>query len=217
MNTTKFISLLFFQVFFISASGQLSQPQLDSVVKDYTQALQKKRIDTICVYEEYCNGCFFYSEKEIGLCEQKIAFLPTYIFWKEKGKTFMTKKDACFNYSVIKISADSFWHFYSVNRDKLKKEELKKPQYLQIVNGKEKINTIEIDNSIYYRIRLQLAKDFMVKNINNFYFTLELGENLEKNINYDYNMKSLLNGLHSSLQRTIHRELEKKRLIGVLR
>ena len=57
----------------------------------------------------------------------------------------MTKKDACFNYSVIKISADSFWHFYSANRDKLKKEELKKPQYLQIVNGKEKINTIEIE------------------------------------------------------------------------
>ena len=217
MNNTKSIFLILFLIFSISAFGQLTQPQLDSLVKKYTQNLRKSGVDTLCVYEEYCIGCLFYSNENKNMCLEKISFLPTYIFWKQHGKTFMTKKDACFEYSVKNISNDVFWYYYLKNRDKIKKEELKAPQYKEIINGKEKIHSIDVDHSVYFRIMLNMGKDSVTKDINNFYFTKELGVNGEKNINYDYNMLTLLNNLHLVLQKTIKAETAKKRLIATLR
>ena len=217
MRTSKLIFFIFFLFFSVTAFGQLSQEQLDSLVKKYTQSLRAAGVDTICVYEEYCIGCLFYSDKDKNLCLEKISFLPTYIFWKHKGKSYMTKKDACFDYSVQKISSEAFWYYYLTNRDKIKKEELKAPQYKEIINGKEKIHSIDIDHSIYFRISLNIGNDSMTKDINNFYFTKELGINGEQNINYDYNMLSALNNLHSVVQKTIKAETGKKRLVATLR
>ena len=129
----------------------------------------------------------------------------------------MTKKDPCFDYSVQQVSNDSCWYYYLANREKIKKEELKIPQYIEIVNGKEKIHSLETDHSVYFRIILNMKNDSMTKEINNFFFTKELGVNGENNINYEYNTHTLLNSLHLILQRVTKEESAKKRLVATLR
>ena len=213
MNRTTLIFPLLLLLFAIPVYAQLSQPQLDSVVKNYTQDLKRRGVDTICVFNEYCIGCFFYSEKD--QCLEKILFLPTYIFWKEKGKTFMTKKNACYDYSTREISNDSFWYFYLANRDKIKKEELKIPQYIEMINGKKKIQSLPVDHGVYFQIIFDIAGNSMTKNFNSFYLTKELGEKEEHNINYEFNTKTFLNKLHESLLRTS--KMEKKKLVETLR
>lgn len=212
-----FIFLISFQLLSIKSYAQLSQPQLEALVRGFTQNLSARGIDTICIYEEYCNGCYFYSDKDEHVCQEKVLFLPTYIFWKEKGRTYMTKKDICFDYDSQKISDDSFWPFYLFNREKLKNEELKKPQYYEMINGKKQVKTVDVENAIYFRISLYTGKDSMIKVINNFYFSRELGPNEEINLNHDYNHNTRLNQLHLIFQRIIKNEKEKKKLAGKLR
>jgi hypothetical protein len=197
--------------------GQVSQQQLDSIVKKYTQNLRANGIDTLCIYNEYCIGCLFQLVKGTNLCTENFSSLPTYIFWKDKGKTFVTRKDICFDYSTQMIAADTFWHYYLANRSKIIQEELKAPQYVEIVNGKNKMRSLDIDHSIYFQISLQTGKDALIKTINSFYFTKELGPTGELNVNYEYNMNTSLNSLHTIFQRIIKQESVRKKFIRTLR
>lgn len=217
MNTNKIAFFLLLQLISVTVFAQLSQPQLDSLVKKYTQSLHQKGIDTICVYNEYCIGCLFDPVSGNNLCVDQFHSLPTYIFWKEKGKSFVTKKDVCFDYTILTISIDSFWNFYLGNRNKIKKENLKLPQYIELVNGKKKINSIDIDHSIYFDLTMDIASDVMTKKLNSFFFTRELGPNEELNINYDYNIGTSLNGLHMMLQNIIRHPSIKDRFKKTLR
>ena len=217
MNTNKFIFFALFQVFSILAFGQVTQPQLDSIVKKYTQNLRTNGIDTLCIYNEYCIGCLFHPVNGTNLCTENFSSLPTYIFWKHKGKTFVTRKDICFDYTTQMIAADSFWQYYFTNKDKIKKEELKIPQYIEMVNGKREIRLLDIDHSIYFRITLYTGNESVTKNINSFYFTKELGPTGELNLNYEYNMHTSLNKLHSIFQTIIKQESVRKKFIRTLR
>jgi hypothetical protein len=76
---------------------------------------------------------------------------------------------------------------------------------------------MDTDHSIFYRIDLIIAKESIIKDLNNFYFTEEPGPNEEKNINYDYNMHTLLKKLQLFLQSAVNEELKKKRSIKTLR
>jgi hypothetical protein len=202
----KLIILTLLQVFSISVFGQLTQPQLDSLVNRYVQNLHKKGVDTICIYNEYCIGCLFHPATGSNLCAEKFSSLPTYIFWKDKGKTFVTRKDICFEYSTQLIKTDAFWNYYFSNKDKIKKEKLKIPQYVDIVNGKKEIKSINIDQTIYFRITFDIANDPVIKDINSFYFTRELGPEEELNINYDFNIQTSLSIFHTMIQTIIKGE-----------
>ena len=218
IKSNKFALLVIItSLFAVTALGQLSQPQLDSVVKKYSKALQNRGIDTVCIYNEYCIGCLFNPVNNINLCDGNFSSLPTYIFWKEKGKTFVTRKDICFDYSTQVISIDSFWQYYSANKQKIKKEELKIPQYIETVNGKRITRSLNIDHSIYFQLTVITGSESVSKNINSFYFTKELGVNEEKNINYEFNMLTSLNRLHQILQGIIRQESVKQKFTRSLR
>lgn len=203
MNTKKIIFIALVHLFSVSVFGQLTQPQLDSLVNRYVQNLHIKGIDTICIYNEYCIGCLFHPATGSNLCAENFSSLPTYIFWKDKGKTFVTRKDICFEYSTQIIKTDAFWKYYFSNKDKIKKEKLKIPQYVEIVNGKKDIKSINIDQTIYFRITFDIANDPVIKDINSFYFTRELGPEEELNINYDFNTQTSLSSFHTMIQAII--------------
>lgn len=217
MKTNKFIFLAFFQAFFISGFGQLSQPQLDSMVAKYAQNLRAKGIDTLCIYNEYCIGCLFHPVNGSNLCAENFSSLPTYIFWKDKGKTYVTRKDICFDYSTQIIATDSFWNYYFANKEKIKKEKLKPPQYIETVDGKKEVRSIEIEHSIFFRITFTTKKESVTKDINSFYFTRELGIHEELNINHEQNILTSLSNLHSIFQRIIKQESVKNKFIRTLR
>jgi len=217
MNRKKIMVIVFFQVFTISSFGQLTQAQLDSIVNKYVLNLHSTGIDTVCIYNEYCTGCLFTPTSTANLCTDNFSSLPTYIFWKRNGKTFITKKDICFDYSTIAISNNSFWQYYFTTKNKIKKEELKTPKYTEIVNGKKETRSLDIDNSIYFKITIDAGNESVTKNINSFYFTEHLGASEEINLNYGFNMATSLANLHFQIQDLIKHESVKNKFKRTLR
>jgi hypothetical protein len=217
MYFNKFIVFLLLQLIYVFGYGQLSQPQLDSLVNNYTQNLKAKGIDTVFIYNEYCIGCLFQPVNGSNLCAENFSSLPTYIFWKDLGKTFATRKDICFDYTTQAIADDSFWKYFFSNKAKIKKEELKIPQYVEIENDKKNVRSIAIEHSIYFSIIVYNSKDSVIKNINSFYFTKELGPNEELNINYENNIRTSLYHFHMMIQGLIKQESVRSRFVRTLR
>lgn len=208
-------SLIF--LFPILSKAQLTQPQLDSLISSFTTNLKKKKIDTILTYKQFCIGCLFQPVKDGNLCLENFASLPTYVFWKEKGKTFATRKDICFDYSVQEIAHDSIWTYYLANQPKIRKEELKEPQYEETVNGKKVIRTVNIEHSIFFHLTIGMAGNNLFKEINSFYFTPFLGPDETVNLNYQYNISTALSNLHMIIQRIIKSEPVKQQFVRTLR
>ena len=200
----------------LQSHAQLNQQQLDSVVNKYVQELYRRGVDTVCIYDEYCVGCLFYTESGKNLCLETFSSLPTYIFWKEKGKVYATRKDACYDFAVTTVSNDSIWRYYNLNKNRIKKEELKAPQYKETVNGKEKITTVEVEHSVYFKITVKVGNDVTTKEINNFYFTKELGVDEVENLSYTFNVQTSLYQWNSILQRIVE-DIRKKKLPGKIR
>ncbi len=217
MYFNKFIVYILLQLISLFGYGQLSQPQLDSLVNKYTQNLKARGIDTVFIYNEYCIGCLFQPVKGSNLCAENFSSLPTYIFWKDRGKTFATRKDICFDYTIQEIAFDIFWKYFFSNKEKIRKEELKIPQYVEIENDKKNVRSIAIEHSIYFSIIVNTSKDSVIKNINSFFFTKDLGPNEELNINYENNIRTSLYHFHMMIQGLIKQESVRSRFIRTLR
>jgi hypothetical protein len=188
------------------ANGQTSSDYLDTLVSDYVTDLKKKNIDTICVYEDYCIGCLYMWKEDEDKCNFSGLFVPTYIFWADKGKTYMTKKDNCFDYSIIQIPNDSIWTFFFENRDVIKKEDLKIPQYVEIKNGKQEIYSSTIDHSRHQGLKVIVRQDTLInKDLDDYYLTKQVGFNGQININYEYNINSQLKKFQILIDRIIKR------------
>jgi hypothetical protein len=207
--TILFILIASFKI----ASGQTASEYLDTLVNNYVIELKTKNIDTICIYQDYCVGCLYTWKKDEDKCNFTGLFIPTYIFWADKGQTFMTKRDNCFDYSVIKVSNDSIWTFFFTNQDTIRKEEIKIPQYIEIKNGKEEVYSSTIDHSYHQAIKVIVRQDILIdKDIDNYYLTKEVGFRGQKNINYDYNINSYLKHVQLLIDRTIKTTLKKSKL-----
>ena len=219
MLHTNISKMAFFLIFHfpIFPKAQLTQPQLDSLISTFTTNLKKKKVDTILVYKQFCIGCLFQPVKDGNLCLENFASLPTYVFWKEKGKTLATRKDICFDYSVQEIAHDSIWTYYLANQGKIRKEELKEPQYIETVNGKKLTRTVTVDHSIYFHLTIIMAGSSLIKEINSFYFSPFLGPDDTVNINYKYNTATALNNLHMIIQRIIKSETVKQKFVRTIR
>lgn len=190
-------------------NAQQSTEHLDTVVKKYVIELKNKNIDTVCIYQDYCIGCTRKWKKNEDKCNFEGLFIPTYIFWVDKGQTFMTKKDNCFDYSVIKIPGDSIWTTFFKNQDIIKKETLKIPQYIEIKNGKEEIYSSYINHSYQQGIKIIVGTDTIIdKNIDDYYLTPKIIFTEKENINYLYNINSKLKNFQLLIDRIIEGALK---------
>ncbi|MCO5287550.1 MAG: hypothetical protein M9898_14145 [Chitinophagaceae bacterium] len=199
--------LTFLFTLFVSvnvANGQTSSDYLDTLVNNYTTDLRNKNIDTICIYQDYCVGCLYKWKKVKDRCNFSGLYIPTYIFWTDRGQTYMTKKDNCFDYSIIKIPSDSIWTYFFKNQDGIKNEELKIPQYIEMKNGKEEVYSSTIDHSRHQRLKLIVGQDTLIdKDLDDYYLTKQIGINGQTNLNYDYNINSQLKNFQLLIERTI--------------
>jgi hypothetical protein len=187
------ISIIFFHSS-IQVNGQTSPEQLDTLVKTYVYKLKKQGIDTFCIYQDYCAGCVYTWKAEEDKCSLKgHLYVPTYIFWLESGQTFMTKKDNCFDFSTIKIDSAPFWSFFFANEETMIKEEIKMPQYIEMKNEKEEIYTSSVAHSRHQGIKVILGQETtLYKDLDDYYFTKEIGFGQQKNINYEHNINTTL-------------------------
>ena len=206
MTHLKLTSLLFLTLVFSSTKAQNTSEELDTIVKDYVQELANRKIDTICVYQKYCVGYITTWKNDEDKCNAGGLFVSTYIIWLEKGQTFMTKKDNCFDYSTIIFRNETFWDFYFTNKDTLAKEEIKIPEFVKIVKGKEQIYSSSIDHSCHQEIKVFVKQLQIEKDLDEYNFEKEIGSAKNKNINYYYNINSFLKKLQTKIEHSIKSE-----------
>ena len=203
---TPFRLILFLISFasYTAVHGQTSSEHLDTLVGTYVDELRAKNIDTICIYQDYCVGCIYNWKKREDECDFQGLFVSTYILWLDKGKTFMTKKDNCFDYSAIEIPTDSIWSFYLNNQDTIKLEELKIPQYFELKNGKQELFCSTVDHSYHQAIKIIVGQNTIIdKDLDDYYLSKDVGFSGRKNINYEYNINSRLKNFQLLIDRTI--------------
>ncbi len=175
--------------------------------------LREKKIDTICVFDDYSVGSVkLYSEETINdYCE----FEPTYFFWKENNKTLLTKKDSCFEYSTIEINADKIWKDYFENERAITIEKVKHYQFIDIENGKKRILTKMRDHSHHQNFKIIVKEKITEKRFDDFDLLKSAdSDGKEENMNYKYNLdlksKTLINEI-AKLVMKYERMIAKKR------
>ena len=212
MTPLKLTILLSLTLAFGSTKAQNTSERLDSLVKKFVQQLADKKIDTVCIYEKYCVGYTTSWKNEEDKCYTGGLLVSTYIIWLDKGQSIMTKKDNCFDYSTIQFTDEDFWDFYFINKDTLAKEEIKMPEFIEVVNGKQQTYSSIIDHSCHQTIKLFLKQLQIDKDLDEYYFEKEIGSAKSKNINYDYNINSFLKKLQTKIEQTIKNETTIQRL-----
>lgn len=170
---TKRILLLFlFCVTFIGNAQSYSEGKIDDLVSNYIKKLRSQKIDTICVYENYCVGCErTYNSSKIydeETCYDELKNEPAYIFWKEKGKTFFTKINTCFEYPGIIISKDDFWDIYFSNKILIQKEVVKPFEYKISSNKNNETATLRSLHSTYQIFKMTNKDNTIIKNFDHF-------------------------------------------------
>ncbi len=124
------ISILLLLTFQLSF-GQDSQR--DSSINSFILNLKKDKVKTVCLYKMYSGGEYVPSKAEDRCGRGRM--IPVYIFWYKRGKSYMTKRDNCFDYAIYEIKDNTFWHFYFKNQDIIKKEKIKPFACKVIVKG----------------------------------------------------------------------------------
>lgn len=166
---------------------------IDELVSNFIKELQTQKIDTICVYKDYCVGCrqttsdstLCYS-KEFGLND--ILSYPVYIFWKKKGETYLNKISTCFEFSKMSISKNTFWDIYFSNEKKIKSEVIKDYQYETIENSKKTKYTTSVDHGGSQNFKFMINGIIIEKEIISFNF-IKKDDYFPSNMNYDHNIK----------------------------
>lgn len=178
----RIIILLFFILnpFNISILGQnINFYHLDSLTMDFVNELQCQNIDTICIYKDYCVGCVHV----VDSCSSNHFFMSIYILWASDGKTFLHKKDNCFNYTTIEIDAQPMWNIFFKHQRKIQKEEVKIFEYQRMRKG---VRFIKFINHSYFREFSFFIEDKIIK-MNFDEYDLKKDDNGIKNINYSHN------------------------------
>ncbi|MBS7254343.1 hypothetical protein [Flavobacterium branchiicola] len=169
---------------------------IDDLVSNYIQELQSRKIDTICIYENYCIGCeLTYNSSKIydeETCTDELHQEPAYIFWKEKSKTYFSKINYCYEYSKIILENDTFWQIYFSNKTIIENELVKPFEYITTEKSKKAKYTLAVSNSSFQNLKFITNGNITEKQFDN--FDLQKEERNFVNINYknNINLKSKL-------------------------
>lgn len=169
----------------ISFGQNTSYQYLDALVTSFVKELQTQNVDTICIYQDYCVGYIYPSKNEDDKCFFSSIYMPTYILWISQAKTFLTKKDNCFDYSIIEIDSITVWKLFFKYKNQIKEEKVKPFEYLAFENNKKEKFFILRDHSCHRDFKTIVNGDTIGLKFDDF--------NLSKkfdgctNINYKHN------------------------------
>jgi len=135
-------------------------------------------------------GGHFLVEHEEDLCNYGYVYVPTYIFWIKHGKTFLSKKDNCFDYSTVEIKADSIWNYFFTNRKLISNEKVKTFQYYYYQKNKRKIVNLTIDHSGHENLKMIVGSNTTEVLFDSFDLQPNDGDQDKKiiNLNYKHNL-----------------------------
>jgi hypothetical protein len=173
-----------------SADGQNTTTEyLDSLVTNFSSILKVDGVDTICIYENYLVGSIPIIGQEEDQCDYKYIYVPTYIIWKKIGRTFLSKKDNCFDYSTVEIMADSMWDYFFTNRKLISIEKVKPFQCYYYEKNKRRIVDLIVDHSGHENFKIIVGADTIEVRID--CFALQPNNDTDKktiNLNYKHNL-----------------------------
>lgn len=191
-------TILFLFVFNLSTIGNAQtnkEIDIDKLTSDFIKDLQSKKIDIICVYENYCVGCErTYDSSKIydeETCEDELKHEPAYVFWKEKGKTFLTKINTCFKYPGSIVSKDNFWDIYFSNKNLIEKEVVKPFEYKISSDKNKHTSTLRTSHSRYQVFKMINKNKTTIKVFDHFNLKKTNDTFSDKtlyNINYEHNI-----------------------------
>ena len=184
---TRIVFLIFHLLFITFLFSQNKSEK--NLIEKFLQELKQQKVDTICTFEDYSVGSveIFNSNEESKYCDFEFENIPTYILWKKKGKTYLTKKDKCFEYSIAEISAEKIWRKYFENIMRIKVEQVKKFQFVEMVNGKKNSLTTMVDHSHHQNFKFIINNKIIEKKFDD--FDLQKNENNTYNLNFKHNSK----------------------------
>ena len=190
--------ILVFSILFITliANSQTDKEySIDQLTSNFIKDLQSKKIDTICIYENYCVGCErTYDASKIydeETCTDELKYEPAYVFWKEKGTTFLTKINTCFEYRGSIVLKNNFWDIYFSNKNLIQKEVIKPFEYKISSNKNKQTSTLRASHSRYQVFKMINKNNAVIKVFDHFKLK-KTNENFSNetlyNINYEHNI-----------------------------
>jgi len=187
--------ILFLFLFYITSIGNAqnnSEIKINDLVSNF---IKTQKIDTLFTYESYSTGSIpvvYPSTNEDETCVADLTNHPIYVFWKEKGKTYFSKINYCYEYSKIILENDAFWKFYFTNKNVIEKETVKPFEYIIIKKSKKIKYTIARSHSSFQNLKFIINGDRTEKQFDD--FALQKEDDNFVNINYksNINLKSKL-------------------------
>jgi hypothetical protein len=201
--------IITFLILSFSIKAQTTIP-LDSLIEIYVNDLHSDKTDTICIYQDYCVGYIDNSEIH-GKCKYYPVFKQFYVLWIKQGITYMNKKDNCYDYTVIEINTDSIWDKVFYYKDKLKKEKVKKFEYLE----KNETYTMIRDHSCHRDFKIIINNEIISMKFND--FDILENEDNHNNINYLYNNNLKGKIIVDGIERLVKKIEEEKAWEKILR
>lgn len=204
---------IFFSLVYTYSYGQnTSYDEVDTLVTDFLEQLNSGKVDTICIYEDYFIGGSLPVNDDQDGCEYLYA--TTYILWLKQGKTFLSKKDNCFNYSTLEISSPHMWDIFFRDQTNIKNEKVRPFQTVYYEKGKKIVATTVIDHSEHQNIRMIVGYDTTMMAFDSFDFQQQsaFGDKKEININYEHNNNLKGKQFLDELVQTV-KDIEKKKLL----
>ncbi len=189
--TKKLLILLFLFLAFTGNTQTNKEIDIDKLVSDFIKDLQNQKIDTICVYENYCIGCREIYDSNLPT-NKKLTLednYPVYVFWKEKGETYLNKISIDFEFSKMSISKNAFWNIYFTNEKNIKNEVVKNYEYETTENSKKAIHQVTVDHSGHRNFKFIINGRIVEQKITSFDLIKKDEYSPKSNMNYDHNIK----------------------------
>lgn len=161
-------SILFLILLFLTNNFYGQDIILDSLLVKKIATLKSSKIDTIGVVERKCES----------MIPPKCGYVNFYLLWKYKGQTFIQKINNCETENIKVDSMNYFFTFYYENKQKIEFEEVK---MFETQNGGFSMT----DHYCESVITIYENENKIKKTINS--YRLEIGEENNKNINFEYN------------------------------
>ena len=197
---TRFLLLILFVGLTIFGNTQAIADRIQKQM-DSSKILN---VDTFFIYTLYCNGAMM----SLDTCTHEES---QYLLWTHQKMYYIKKFDYCRTYKPILLDTINPLSFYLKNKNRIDKEKIKMPTYVQSRKGNvETIITSTIDHTCFYKMAFQLGSSSIIKSVSDFDLTFATFDNGRKNMYYSYNQKTKLKVLIGQLTKLVD-ELNKSR------
>jgi hypothetical protein len=201
-----------------SYAQNTSYEHLDTLINEYVKELHIKDVDTVLIYEDYFIGSWMIDKGDSNRCVFRGIYVPTYIIWLKNGKTFLSKKDNCFDYSIIEIDSPQFWNIFFTNYNIIKKEVVEPFQFISYDKNEKVVSTMYIDHSGHKNFKMIIGSDTTAMEFSSFIMQKQIGrlDETKININYEHN-KNLKGRLFIENINNLVQEIENKKSLNKTR